>query len=376
MKLLRMLAVVIWTATTLPSAVMSAERANENQVSLDDAFQLVQDAVARGDVPGAVALVARDGKVLREEAYGLCDAEHKVPFTPNTICWIASITKPITVASALKLVEAGQLGLADKIEDYLPEFKDQKDKSNRHQAITIRQLMSHTSGLVANPPTRPAFFFEQGFLARKIGDIAVLIAETPLQFDPGSQVLYSNAAPYVLARIIELQSGRPFHQHVQETILNPVGMKDTYFIIPPSEAPRVAVVYRDTRGERTTFFRFDPQWKIVMTLPDGGLFSSPREVMKFLQVFLENDGTILARESVEAMRTQQAPGWGLGWALDDDGVFSHSGSSGTAAWADPKTGTIGILFCQLQNNEKVLPLQGRFRELVRAATAISLTPKP
>jgi CubicO group peptidase (beta-lactamase class C family) len=106
-----------------------------------------------------------------------------------------------------------------------------------------------------------------------------------------------------------------------------------------------------------------------MTLPDGGLFSSPREVMKFVQTFLDDNGSILARESVRAMRTQQAPGWGLGWALEEGGLFTHTGSSGTAAWADPKTGVIGILFCQLQNNDKVQPIQKGFREMVQAAVA-------
>jgi CubicO group peptidase (beta-lactamase class C family) len=146
-------------------------------------------------------------------------------------------------------------------------------------------------------------------------------------------------------------------------------MRDTYFIIPPSEAQRVAVVYRDARGQRVTFFRFDPNWKVVMTLPDGGLFSSPREIMKFLQIFLDDDGKVLSQKSVQAMRTVQAPGWGLGWAVEEGGLFTHSGSSGTSAWADPKTGVIGILFCQLQNTEKVSPLQARFRQAVREAYA-------
>ena len=370
-KSFRILAVFISALAIPQSTLLSAEPATPSPASLDTAFRLVKDAVARGDVPGAVALVARSGTIVREEAYGLADVENNIAFTPRTICWIASITKPVTVASAMKLVEAGKLGLDDRIENYLPEFKEQKDKEGRHHAITIRQLMSHSSGLIANPPTRPSFFFEQGFLGRKIGDIAAATAQTPLQFEPGSQVLYSNAAPYVLARIVELQSGKRFHQYVQEAILNPAGMHDTYFIIPATEAARVAVVYRDTKGERITFFRFDPNWKVTMTLPDGGLFSSPREIMKFLQAFLDDKGTILSHESMQAMRTQQAPGWGLGWALDEDGLFSHSGSSGTAAWADPATGTIGILFCQLQNNEKVLPLQKGFREAVRAAQASS-----
>ena len=102
-----------------------------------------------------------------------------------------------------------------------------------------------------------------------------------------------------------------------------------------------------------------------MTLPDGGLFSSPREIAKFLRVFLDNDGRVLAKETVKAMRTPQVAGWGLGWGIEEDGLFHHSGSSGVSAWADPRTGVVGVLFCQLQNPDKVNPLQAKFRELVR-----------
>jgi len=359
-----------WTLVCCCVAALHAEEGGVDSKALGRAFESVKAAVERGEVPGAVALVARGGKIVREEAFGLCDVEKKIEFTPRTLCWIASITKPVTVAGAMRLVEAGKLGLDDKIKDYLPEFKQQKDKAGEHRPITIRQLMSHTSGLVANPPTRPSFFFEPGFLGRKIGDIATAIAQTPLEFEPGSRVLYSNAAPYVLGRIVELRADKPFHEYVRETILEPAGMRDTYFIIPPAEAGRVAVVYREsreTRGERVTFFRFDPEWKVSMTLPDGGLFSSPREIMKFLQVFLDDDGSVLSHETVRAMRTPQSGGWGLGWALAEDGSFSHTGSSGTLAWGDPRTGVVGVLFFQLQNNDKIQPLQNTFRAAVDAA---------
>jgi CubicO group peptidase (beta-lactamase class C family) len=104
-----------------------------------------------------------------------------------------------------------------------------------------------------------------------------------------------------------------------------------------------------------------------MTMPDGGLFSYPREIAKFVQLFLNDDGRVLSHDTVRSMLTRQAPGWGLGWALDEDGLFHHEGSSGTSAWADPKTGVGGILFCQVQNPAKIDPLQARFREAVRAA---------
>jgi CubicO group peptidase (beta-lactamase class C family) len=368
-SLLRPSLVLVQLALAFSIQQRSLTAAEADAVRLSAAFKLIEVAVAQGEIPGALALVAHQGRVVREKAFGLADVEEKRPFTPQTICWIASITKPVTVAAALKLVEQGKLQLDDPIEKYLPEFKDQKDKQGQHRVVTIRQLMSHTSGIVANPPTRPSFFFAQDFLGREIGQIATAIAGTPLEFEPGSRVLYSNAAPYVLGRIIELRAGKPFHQHVKETILDPAGMDDTYFIIPPAEAKRVAVVYRDSREGRVEFFRFDPTWKVTMTLPDGGLFSSPRQIMKFLQVFLNDDGSVLSRDSVKLMRTDQAPGWGLGWALEKDGLFSHSGSSGTSAWADPKTGVIGVLFFQIQNPDKTTPLQTGFRAAVREAYA-------
>jgi CubicO group peptidase (beta-lactamase class C family) len=337
--------------------------------ALDAAFDLVETAVAKGEIPGAIVLVSKDGKVVREEAYGLADVEKKIPFTPRTICWVASITKPVTVAAAMKLVEDGRLGLDDRVEEYLPEFAELKDKDGLRHSITVRQLMCHASGLQANPALRPDFFFEQEFLGRKIGEVAAALAKTPLQFPPGSKAQYSNAAPYVLARIIEVRSGKPFHEHVQQTILGPTGMHDSYFIIPVAEAKRTAIVYRDTKEQRVVFFRFDPDWKVTMTLPDGGLFSTPRDIARFLQVFLDDDGRVLAKSSVSAMRERQSAGWGLGWALEEDGAFHHSGSSGVSTWADPKIGVVGVLFCQLQNPRKVDPLQARFRQAVRAAYA-------
>jgi CubicO group peptidase (beta-lactamase class C family) len=337
--------------------------------ALDAAFELVETAVAKGEIPGAIALVSKDGKVVREEAYGLADVEQKIPFTPRTICWVASITKPVTVAAAMKLVEEGRLGLDDPVEKYLPEFAEQKDQEGRRHRITIRQLMCHTSGIQTNPPLRPDFFFDQKFLGRKIGEVATALAKTQLQFPPGSKAQYSNAAPYVLARVIELRSGKPFHQHVQQTILDPAGMRDSYFIIPATEAKRTAIVYRDTKEERVVFFRYNPNWKVTMTLPDGGLFSTPRDIARFVQVFLDDDGQVLARSSVKAMRERQTAGWGLGWALAENGAFHHSGSSGVSAWADAKTGVVGVLFCQLQSPRKVDPLQARFRQSVSAAYA-------
>src|SRR5438093_9035801 len=111
--------------------------------SLDSAFRLIREAVEKNEVPGAVALVARDGTILRHEAYGLRDIENQLPFRTNTLCWIASITKPVTVSAAMTLVDAGKLALDDPVEKYLPEFGEQTDTNDTHHTFTVRQLMSH-----------------------------------------------------------------------------------------------------------------------------------------------------------------------------------------------------------------------------------------
>jgi CubicO group peptidase (beta-lactamase class C family) len=343
--------------------------------SLEPAFRLVREAVQQGEVPGAVALVARHGRVLRHEAYGLRDIENQVPFTTNTLCWIASITKPVTVAAAMTLVDAGKLALDDPVEKYLPEFREQKDTNGTHHVFTIRHLMSHTSGLVPNPPTRRSAWpiggpLDDFWLEQNLPEIVHTIARSQLRFQPGSKFEYSNSALFVLGRVIEVISGKPYAAYVKGKILEPLGMTDTHYAPPPTEAKRVADIYARRDGKRETIFRFNPAVKIVNTAPDGGLFSYPAQLVPFLQMFLDNDGRILSRSAVAQMLTPQPQGWGLGWSLTG-GVFMHEGSSGTLAWAEPKTGVIGIVFLQYRDqNQSDARLRKEFREAVQKAFAI------
>jgi len=358
----------------IPMLVLSCLECLGQMPDLDVAFRVVKSAVAEEKVPGAIGLVSQNGRILREEAHGHSDALRQRPMTPRTLCWIASITKPVTVAAAMTLTEDGRLALDDPVEKYLPEFKNQKGPDGKHYPITIRQLMSHSAGIQSNPPLRPAFFFEDDWFARDIDEIAQAVAKTPQLFEPGSRVAYSNAAPYVLARIIELRSGMRYDRFVQIQILDPLGMRDTYFAPPRVLADRMAeVVRREDGSEDSTFFRFDPKWRMNMAMPDGGLFATPADVVKFTQMFVRNDGRVVSKKSVRTMLTEQAPGWGLGWALNQDGSFYHTGSSGTLTWGDPRTRVAGALFCQIQDyNTKAhesLKLRDQFREAVDTATA-------
>jgi CubicO group peptidase (beta-lactamase class C family) len=299
----------------------------------------VEQAVDQGKIPGASVLVLRHGKTVAARRFGTCDLETSRPFQQDTICWIASLTKPVTATAAMILVEQGKLGLDDPVEKYLPEFGALKTGDGTPATVTVRQLMCHASGIGARVPLRPGFFFTQSWYDRSIGDVASAIAGRPLLFKPGEKVLYSNAAPYVLARIIEIQSGQPFGEFVNRQVLARLGMEDTGFAVPGDKVDRVAVVYRREKGESVVYCRYDKDWEVRMCMPDGGLFSTPADIARFAGAFMPDANGVLSADSVRTMLGEQSDGYGLGWIRDRDGQFSHWGSSGTLVWADHTTGS-------------------------------------
>lgn len=345
----------------LPCAVFSQ--------ALQPALDIVEQAVLKEDIPGATVLVIQNGNTIVSRAFGVCDRRQQRPFQRDTICWIASLTKPVTAAAAMTLVEQGKLDLDTSIETYLPEFRQQKTKSGQHHRVTVRQLMCHASGIQSSVPTRPRLFFQQAWYDRSLNDIVPEIASTQLVFDPGTRVQYSNAAPYVLGRIVEIQSGRTFGDYVKSRILEPLGMRDTGFAIRSGAVSRAAVVYRQDDDTAVEFCRYDRDWQVTMTMPDGGLFSTTFDMAKFADAFLNGGTPILSRDSVDEMLSQQSAGYGLGWILDAPNQFSHWGSSGTLIWGDRKTNTVGAIFIQLQDRKLVADIHRRFREAVTRTMA-------
>jgi CubicO group peptidase (beta-lactamase class C family) len=276
----------------LAGASVAADAADRSGVPLTAAFKLIEDAVAKGEIPGAAVLVAHRGEIVREAAYGLSDIENRVPFGTDTVCWLASVTKPVTTAAIMKLVEEGKLRLDDPVEKYLPEFRTQQDKEGRHHAITIRQLLTHTAGLPGDPPTRKDVF-DPEWRGKSVAETVGPIAQARLQFVPGAKVQYSNAGFYVLGRIIEIASGRPYADYVKEKILDPLGMKEAFYprFLASVEPRRMASVYRQRQGERFLYFRYEPGMTTRNDTPDGGLFCTARDLFKFCQMFLDNDGS-------------------------------------------------------------------------------------
>ena len=353
------------TALAILGTVISAAGHDDQFVP---AVHIIENAVIAGDVPGAAVLIMKNGAVVAESAFGTRDTESGRPFETDTICWIASLTKPVTAAAAMTLVERGRLGLDDPVEKYLPEFRTQTAAGGPHYPVTIRQLMCHASGIQSSVPLRPRDFFEQPWYRRTLAEVAAAIAETDLVFEPGARAQYSNAAPYVLGRIIELQAGQPFGDYVRAAILEPLGMSDTGFAIPKEKIDRAATVLRRRDGMTDVFCRFDPAWDVTMTMPDGGLFSTTRDIARFAESFLDGRNRVLSDESINQMLTRQSDGYGLGWILDQEGQFSHWGSSGARVWADRRSGVVGVVFFQVQDQRRVDEIQGRFRDAVTEAT--------
>lgn len=340
--------------------------------SLEKGFQIVEQAVSDGSIPGGSLLIMQNGKVIDQRAYGVCEIDPDRPFGADTICWIASLTKPFTATAAMKLVEQGKLQLDEPIEKYLPQFSQLSTVAGKRHAVTVRQLMSHSSGIPASVPLRESFFFTQRWYDRSLAEVVDAIAKRPLDFAPGTEVHYSNAAPYVLGRIIEVTSGQTFGDFLQQEIFEPLHLTDTGFMVPAEKMNRSAVVYRRQPKTLSVFCRCDPQWKVRMTMPDGGLFSTPADIAQFANSFLEHAPGVLSQDSVAAMLTPQNADYGLSWILDKENQFSHWGSSGTLVWADQRTQVVGVFFSQIQDYELLAKLRNRIRDAIDEAFVVPL----
>lgn len=329
----------------------------------------MQEFVDHGTAAGFVTLVARHGKVASLEAIGWQDLQTHAPMQTATLFQIMSMTKPVTCATVMTLVDDGRISINDPVEKYLPEFKGQKLKSGDAPArpITIRDLMTHTSGVPAGS--------SKGFdrTVHSLAEVVADAAQQPIEFEPGSKWSYSNNGIATLGRILEVLYGKPFEQVVKEKIFDPLGMRDTSFWISQDRVTRLATLYTEEQGKLVPAHT-DPLrkgWKYPM--PEGGIYSTAPDLFRFYQMML-NKGSlggrrVLSPAAVDLMTTVQtgdlkagfAPGvgYGLGWAVVKDangefrynslGTYSHGGAYRTYAFVDPKRDLIGVILYQRTN---------------------------
>ncbi|MBU2648132.1 beta-lactamase family protein [bacterium] len=322
--------------------------------------QLIKEFVDNKEIVGASLLLAQHGRVQFREGFGLADLHSGKPFTVDTGVLIASSTKPISATCVMMLVEEGRISLDDKVSKYLPAFDhlELEGKGGPVESPTIRQLLSHTSGLYGLKGATKTGMKAVRDLTLSLTESVAIIAGEKLTAIPGSEFNYGGANFQVAARIVEIVSGQPFDLFMQQRLLNPLELRETYFKPPPE---------RDFSGTATVYmahplkgliplriFAPDPQRKLV--LASGGLYSSLNDLAVFLQMHL-NDGSyqgtrILNESSIAEMQKKQTgtlkTAYGLGWFInkvDSSGrsvSVSHPGLFGALIWMDRERDLVGV----------------------------------
>ena len=363
--------------------------------------------VASGRVPGIVVAVARNGRLAHWKAFGVRSIEHKDPMEGDDLFRMYSMTKPVTTAAMMTLVEAGKVALEDPVAKYLPGFAGAKVWSSAgpvppRRPMTIRDLLQHTSGLTygifgetpVDSAYRKAGLMEPRWTLTALVD---QLAKLPLVGHPGEVWNYGFSID-VAGRIIEVVSGMPLDRFMADRIFGPLGMKDTYFEVPAEKRSRLTGYYGITSGPPALLDSPDTgsyTRRPIYLSGGGGLVSSAPDYLRFAQMILnggELDGVrLLRRETVTRMLTNQLPasliplkvgdivipgtGFGLGFSVVVDPPDPGIADRGRAGWAgyantyffiDPSRRMIALVLAQTFPFAGS-PLEPDFRRLVYEA---------
>ena len=360
--------------------------------------RVLQEYADKNYVPGAIALIARNGKIIYHKAVGLDDIDTKTPLKRDAIMRIASQTKAITSIGLMMLYEEGKFLLDEPISKYIPSFRNPKvlekfnEKDSTYTAvparreITIRQLFTHTSGIsYAGIGTKEATaIYAKARVPSGIGtpdgrlaDAMNTLGTLPLVHQPGERFTYGLNTD-VLGYLIEVLSGQPLDQYFQKRIFEPLGMKDTFFYLPAEKHNRLAVLYTEDAAKNTikTKARRNqspdyPKARGTYFSGGAGLSSTAYDYAVFLQMLLNggeyNGKRLLSQNTVNLITTNQIGeltnngnkfGLGFGIATDREtarigipaGSYEWGGYFGTTYWVDPKSGIVALLYTQKTPN--------------------------
>jgi len=363
--------------------------------------EAIQTFIDQEYLCGAVAAVLKDGQEVHRKTWGMKSRETGEPMDDTTLFRIYSNTKPITSVAAMTLYEQNRFELDDPLERYLPELADlqvlQKDATSvtETEALaskpTVRQLMSHSAGFsygIFQESLVDTLYLQRAVLnpAHTLEDMVATLGEIPLAHQPGTRFQYSVSTD-ILARLIEVWSGKSFRDYLYHALFEPLGMVDTDFHVPPDKVRRFAGVYAPVDV-------MDPLKPGLIPADDslmggyleprrfesggGGLVSSVDDYLRFMQMLMADglvpgaDGVRLLRpETLELMRSNQLPegkkielpGWvmqdtvfGLGFAIKQSpasgepeqaiGEYHWGGLAGTHTWLAPNAGIAGLIFTQ------------------------------
>lgn len=336
----------------------------------------MQTAVDAREVSGAVTVVVTRDGLVHCEATGLADLARNEPMRPDTVFWIASMTKPVTGAALLMLQDEGKLKVTDPVTKHLPAFANLKTPSGQPANLTIAQLMTHTSGLSEGDGNAVG-------RARTLAELVPLFLAAPTQFEPGTQWRYCQSGINTAGRIVEVVSGQPFDTFVQTRLFDPLGMTNTTFYPGRKPGAHRVVAYSRNRSTGTLEAAIPSRTYGAEGRPplgNGGLFSTGPDYARFCQMLLAG-GTLggkryLSAEAMKLLATVQTAdlptgffqsaewgrrgasyGWGIGTcilrephpgvaAMLSPGTFGHGGAWGTQAWIDPVRGAAYVLMIQ------------------------------
>jgi CubicO group peptidase (beta-lactamase class C family) len=359
----------------------------------------MEEMIAKNEIVGAVTAVVTKDKVLHLEATGMADVAAKKAMSPDTVFWVASMTKPVTGVAVLMLQDEGKLKVSDPVAKYLPEFAALKTPSGKPANLTITQILTHTSGLGEATA-------DDAKKAKTLADLVPLWLAAPMQYEPGEKWRYTQSGINAAARIVEVISGMSFDAFLQKRLFDPLGMKHTTFYLTPK-----------LRSELVTAYAKNKESGLLEPVPpradfgspghppqgNGGLYSTAPDYARFCQMLL-NGGTFKSHRylSADAMKFLMTPqtgdlptgffqnatfgnhgtnyGWGLGTsilrtphegvaAMLSPGSYGHGGAWGTQAWIDPVKGVAYVLMVQRSNfpNSDASPVRGAFQQAAAKA---------
>jgi len=345
-----------------------------------DVRSRMQAFVDKQDIAGAVTVIGRQEGVLSLEAIGYLDVEKKRPMPRDALFRIASMTKPITALGIMILAEEGKLSVDDPVQKHLPEFKGQMLVAARtadtitlkkpSRPITLRDLLTHTSGLPGGmPPGLSDLYVKRN---HTLAEAVMAFSQRPLDFEPGTKWAYCNAGIDTLGRVIEVVSGQRYEDFLKQRIFEPLGMKDTTFYPTAEQRERVAVLYGQKDGKLVaapnSLIGLPPNAKYP--IPAGGLYSTGADLAKLYRMMLGKGALgktrILSEKGVAEMTKVQTGelaagftpgmGFGLGWgvvrkpqgvtATLSPGSYGHGGAFGTQGWIDPHKDLFVVLLIQ------------------------------
>ncbi len=383
--------VALFSFTVLTSSMAGSELASESLTRLSSELQSFVDS---GETTGAVFLAAHKGKIIAHAAIGYQSVEAKAPMRTDSIFWAASISKPFVAAAVMMLVEEGKLSVDDPVSKHIREFQGllmtvpdyaygqgEVKLVKPDRPLTLQDCLNHTHGLPATEGTEAAGSIKERVMAS---------ARSTLDWEPGFKWRYGSEGLHVAAYLVEKYSGMSYADFLEKRIFEPLGMKDTYFMLKEVPKDRLVEHYRRDKGD--TEWKVDRFYDPVYLNPAGGLYSTAEDMYRFYQMML-NDGSyqgqrFLSKQSVKQLTTItcghlekgdhipdcfSALGFRVVRNATDDrttglnpGAYGHGGSGGSIIWADPANDTTYIV---MRNNwgSNQTPMIKAFQEIVSVA---------